>query len=144
MGKRWILLIVVAATILVVVGALTVWVLTSKAPSGAPPVSPPAGTPQDGDAERAAAALQKLTTDPAALLPDALDGELDGDVSDAIPEGTTLIAEPDRWRPSAAGGGVMEVTLKYPDGNTETLDVVMIEDDGRWKVLQTLPAGALR
>jgi len=145
MGKRWAIWgpVALAGVLLVTVGAW--WALAA---SNTDPAPPPASAPSvsvtpTGDAEEAAAALLLLTTEPEALVPDALRGELGGDLADAVPEGTEVVADPGRWRPSTAGGGVIEVILNYPDGTSETLDVVMLEEDGQWKVLQTFPAGTV-
>ena len=63
-------------------------------------------------------------------------------MSQAVPEGTTVEADPATWQPSTAGGGVIEARLEYPDGTAETVGVVMVQEDGSWKVLQTIPLGA--
>lgn len=129
-----------AAASLAVVAAIGggAWWWTQREPPAASLEAPsPVGTP--GQAEAAAQALKQLQTDPAALLPAGLAGELNATVTQAVPIGTTVSADPATWLPSAAGGGVIEAHLRYPDGNVETLAVVMVLEGDSWKVLQTIP-----
>lgn len=84
-------------------------------------------------------ALEALESDPASLLPVELQEEFGPDINAALPEGTTVSADPDSWEPSDAGGGVIVVELTYPDGTTESVFAVMVQEGNAWKVLQTLP-----
>lgn len=61
------------------------------------------------------------------------------DFEDAIPPGTEVEADPRSWQPSEAGGGVITVTLTFPDGSHGAVAAVMVEQEDGWKVLQTIP-----
>jgi hypothetical protein len=131
---------VVSVALVVVAVAAATWWWTSRDVTDARPVpsqspSAPQGT---GDAEQAAAALAQLTTDPGALLPAELEAELGATVGQAVPAGTTVLADPATWLPSAAGGGVIHAELTFPDGSSSTVAAVMVLEPDGWKVLQTI------
>ncbi|HLS65109.1 MAG TPA: hypothetical protein VK060_17125 [Ruania sp.] len=119
--------------VLGIVGALW-WLLGGR--DAADPAPGPDAAETD-DADGAAAALAALTTEPETLLPASLQGEVD--LAAAIPDGTEVAADPGSWTESSVGGGVIQVTLTYPDGSTDVLAAVMAQEDDHWVVLQTLP-----
>ncbi len=94
---------------------------------------------RDSQAIEVAKALEALETDPGALLPAALKDDLGSEAEDAIPKGTTVVADPGSWEASSSGGGVIRVDLKFPDGSDGSVFAVMGQEDGQWKVLQTIP-----
>ncbi|WP_411700478.1 hypothetical protein [Conyzicola sp.] len=130
--KRWVL---VAAVVVVAVATVALWRFAEGAPVAT--ASPAPASPLD-EGTAAADALEALETDPASLLPSELADQMDGDAASAVPDGTEVEADPTTWQASTAGGGVIEATLTYPDGRSERLGVVMIEEDDGWKVLQTI------
>lgn len=139
--RRWAIVMAALGAVIVAILAGIWWWSGASAPVSAPamtasPASSPASAPSQGEA--ASKALEALETDPASLLPSELAGEIEGDVGEAIPVGTKVDSEPDTWEPSTAGGGVIEATLTFPDGSSERVGVVMIEEDEGWKVLQTV------
>lgn len=141
-----------SAAVLLLVAAVGValWWATSH-PSPAPseaPLLPSArssstATPApQGEAWSVADALEVLESDPAALLARELTEELGEEADAAVPAGTTITAHPETWRPSAAGGGVIEATLVYPGGTEERVGIIVVDEEGSWKVLQTIPIEA--
>jgi len=107
----------------------------SKAsPSGA------SATPDLTQGRSAAAALQKLTTDPAVLLPP--DQKTSVDTAVAVPPGSTIDVNPATWAPANATSGIIEMTLRSPGLPDADFLVTMHEVDGHWFVVGTLPVGA--
>lgn len=135
MGRKWGLAIVAVVIVLGIGGAL-VWWWAASAPSAVTPGE--SSTPvRTDDPHRAAGALEQLETNPEALVPAELAGHVN--LEDAIPDGTEVEAHPESWMPSEVEGGIIRVTLTYPDGSAEDVAAVMVEEDGEWKVLQTFP-----
>lgn len=132
MSKRGWWISASAMALMLLCGAAIVWfVLMSPGRS--------ADRPPAEVAAEVTQALEALETDPAALLPAELQEEFGADVDAALPVGTTVVADPESWEPSAAGGGVIMLELTFPDGTSQSVFAVMVQEDGAWKVLQTLP-----
>lgn len=123
--------VIIGAVALLVAVGIGVWWLLGR--GGEP--TPVATSTEEPD--QVAAALEVLETDPEELLPDGLAGSVD--LATAIPAGTEVDADPATWVPSAAGGGLIELTLTLADGTTQRLVAVMAQVDGGWQVLQTIP-----
>lgn len=123
--------VIIGAVALLVAVGIGVWWLVGR--GGEP--SPVATSTAEPD--QVAAALEALETDPERLLPEGLTGSID--LATAIPPGTEVDADPATWVPSAAGGGLIEMTLTLADGTTHRFVAVMAQVDGTWQVLQTIP-----
>lgn len=84
-------------------------------------------------------ALVRLPDDPAALLPAEGSGQTAASARAAVPEGTTVAVDERTWAPDGLGGGVVQVTLRTPDGERTPYVAVMVQEQGEWKVLSTVP-----
>lgn len=124
--------------LVVAVACVTGWWWGHRESTAAPPTAPTPVT-TSADAEAAAGALEQLESNPAVLLPAELEGELGDTVTQAVPAGTQVVADPSTWVPSTVGGGVIEALLDYPDGTSQRIAVVMVLEPDGWKVLQTIP-----
>jgi hypothetical protein len=80
-----------------------------------------------------------MASDPQSLLPQELVDELGDEVATIIPAGTKFEADAESWMPSTAGGGVIRVTLTYPDGTSAAVAAVVDREQDQWIVLQTIP-----
>ena len=124
--------------VVAIAGAGVLWWWVHSASTAAPLATPTPATTY-ADAEAAAGALELLESNPAALLPAELEGELGDAVTQAVPAGTQVAADASTWVPSTVGGGVIEAVLDYPDGTSQRIAVVMVPESDGWKVLQTIP-----
>jgi hypothetical protein len=79
--------------LVVAVACAAGWWWGHRESTAAPPTSP---TPviTSADAEAAAGALEQLESNPAVLLPAELEGELGDMVTQAVPAGTQVAADP--------------------------------------------------
>lgn len=129
----------VVGVLVVAIAGAGVVLRCGRGESTAAPSAAPTSVSNPADAEAAAGALEQLESNPAALLPAELEGELGDTVTQAVPAGTQVAADPSTWVPSTLGGGVIEAVLDYPDGTSQRIAVVMVPESDGWKVLQTIP-----
>lgn len=100
--------------------------------------SPP--TPkEEQQAREVKAALVRLPDDPAALLSADTADQTAASARAAVPEGTTVTVDERTWAPDGLGGGAVRVTLRSPSGQQTPYVAVMVQEDGKWKVLSTVP-----
>lgn len=127
------------AAVVVAAGAGVGWWALGDGPDSADPVAatPALDAAAAADAPEVAAALRRLAEDPSALLSGTTKGV---NLTDAIPDGTTVEPHEKSWAPDGFGGGVMAVTLTAPDQEPTTFAAVMARESGHWKVLMTVPA----
>lgn len=121
--------------VLVIGGALLLREGTGPDAPAAAPV--PAASPEVAD--DVAAALEHLADDPGSLVAAGARERVGSGAVRAVPPGTQVAADPSSWRPDGFGGGVMEVTLSPPDGAPTSYLAVVVQEDGAWKVLATVP-----
>ncbi|KIE23326.1 hypothetical protein LK08_30425 [Streptomyces sp. MUSC 125] len=107
----------------------------SREPKGG---MPPTATSTTGQAQQAAAALQKLATDPSSLVAAQAKRQVAGRAARAVPRGAKVTPRPSTWEPDGVGGGVMTVTVTPPGGAPVDYAAVMVNENGAWKVLATL------
>lgn len=149
-GRRRVLL--AGAVVFVVAGAAAGFTL-----SGGEDAAPGPRTGADGDQTTAArtrstptskdeqqalqvkAALVRLPNDPAALLSADRSDQTAASARAAVPEGTAVTVDERSWAPDGLGGGVVQVTLRTPDGERTPYVAVMVQENGEWKVLSTVP-----
>jgi hypothetical protein len=98
--------------------------------------------PGNAQASDVAAALRRLSTDPASLVADGAEGELGGRARQAVPVGSAIVVHERSWTPDGAGGGLMTVTVTPPGRARQTYAAVMVHQDNGWKVLATIPVTA--
>jgi hypothetical protein len=84
-------------------------------------------------------ALTGLARDPAALVATASRGVAGTDARRGVPLGARVIPDARSWQPDGYGGGLMEVTVTPPRGDSVRYAAVMVEEAGGWKVLATVP-----
>ncbi|WP_238072199.1 hypothetical protein [Rhodococcus zopfii] len=121
------------------IGVVFLVIRPQQDPSGIDGSAPSTG--EVPSSEAAAAALARLESDPATLVPMHDLDELGGRVREAIPVGSTVEVDPTTWAPDGIGGGVMQVQITQPGQAPQTYLAVMAQEDGEWKVLATLPIG---
>jgi hypothetical protein len=131
----------VAVACLVVAGLL-LWrggtVVGVAAP--APPAPAPALSAADhAAAQGAAAALRDLVRDPLALVAAPMRAQVGSRIADAVPPGSVSTPDEASWAPDGLGGGTMIVTLSSPGQQDVDFAAVMVQEDGEWKVLETVP-----
>jgi hypothetical protein len=96
-------------------------------------------------ADRVAAALRRLPSDPQSLVARGAQSEVAGRARQAFPPGTTVVPAARSWAPDGLGGGTMLVTVIMPGHAPVSYDAIMVRETGRWKVLATIRApGAAR
>lgn len=88
-------------------------------------------------------ALKKLATDPESLIASSSRRQVAGKASQAVPAGSKVVSDEKSWLPDGAGGGVMTVTITPPGKAPVSYAAVMVQENGRWKVLATVPMKTL-
>lgn len=84
----------------------------------------------------AAAALEKLSSDPESLVPAGQKGSVD--TAQAIPKASIVKVYPDSWAQAGVNSGTMHVKLYSPWPFATDYLVSMNKEDGHWVVLGTL------
>lgn len=84
-------------------------------------------------------ALVRLPADPSSLLSAQRTDQSAGTARQAVPAGTRVSVDEGSWAPDGLGGGAVEVTLNTPDGKQDRYVAVMVNENGAWKVLSTIP-----
>ena len=132
-----------AVSTVVVVAGVLLHLRTSEQqarPTTAAPAA--AASPGPADAAEAAEALRALATDPASLVAPGAQEDVAGRAAQAVPEGTRVEPRPETWQSDGYGGGVLQVTLTPPGQPATSYLAVMVQEDGQWKVLATVPQEA--
>lgn len=127
--------------VLVVLGVIFVPSLVGNKDTKAEAVSTPLPSVSalySDSAPAAAKAIQKLETNPKAVLSDDALKQLGGDVTKAIPKGTKITPYPKTWHATGIGTGSMLVALTAPGEKPEGYLVIMEKENGKWKVVQTI------
>ena len=102
---------------------------------------PPAEVTPTTDVESVVSALELLETDPGKVAAEGV-SQMVGDLSAALPPGSTIEADPATWAPDGTGsGGVITVQVSAEGGPAVDYLVVMVKEPSGWKVLATVPEG---
>jgi hypothetical protein len=105
-----------------------------------------AGAPSPADARRSrptdaadvTKALERLETDPAALLSRDAAAAYGDRIAEAIPKGSGVTPIESSWRPDGVDGGTMLVTVDPPAAAPTTYAAIVVREDGAWKVAATV------
>ena len=131
--------VAVVAACVVVTG---LWLANRSNGSAGPQIaSSPGSTPAKappGQADQVVAALRKLATDPQTLVASGARSQVAGRARQAIPTGSTVVADAKSWAPDGLGGGTMLVTITTAGHAPVSYDAVMVREAGQWKVLATI------
>jgi hypothetical protein len=133
----------VGVVVVVVGAAALVAVLLTRHSGGAASTEPggvarTAVNASPGQAQRVAAALETLTTDPASLVASGARTEAGGRAAQGVPRGSKITPDPGSWEPDGMGGGVMTVTVASPGQPPVSYAAVMVNENGAWRVLATM------
>lgn len=90
-------------------------------------------------AREVAVALGQLATDPDSLVADGSRSHVGQRAQEGVPAGSSVEVDEASWAPDGVGGGTVEVTVSSPGLPTVSYVVVMVSEDGRWKVAATMP-----
>jgi hypothetical protein len=97
------------------------------------------GKPGLADAQAVADALKHLADDPDSLVAADVRSAVGTKARRALPEGSTVSANPASWQPDGLGGGTMTVTVTPPGQPATTYTAIMVKEQSGWKVLGTMP-----
>lgn len=86
-----------------------------------------------------AQAVQNIPGDPAGYL--SSQSPLRSAATSAFPPGTITRIVQDTWSQTVDDQGLVQVDITRPGKNTEKYAAMMVLEDGRWKVLATVPVG---
>lgn len=127
-----------AALVVVLGGGATAWMQWGGSSEDA---APQVRTEQPGvdDADAAAEALGKLTSDPGSLVAADVRSALGDQAGNAVPDGSTVTPNAASWSPDGIGGGTMTVTVGAPDQPPATYSAIMVKEPDGWKVVGTIP-----
>ncbi|MFB9714386.1 hypothetical protein [Arthrobacter methylotrophus] len=84
-----------------------------------------------------AEAVQSLPADPADYV--SAQSPVRGSIAAAFPPGTTTTIVQDTWSQTVDNQGLVQVAITRPDKTKEVYAAMMVLEDGKWKVLATLP-----
>ena len=84
-----------------------------------------------------AEAVQSLPVDPAAYV--SAQSPVRGSIGTAFPLGTTTTVVQDTWSQTVDSQGLVQVNITRPGKTEETFAAMMVLEDGKWKVLATVP-----
>ena len=131
--------ILLGIAVLAVVATAVVLVLTRSTSEAGRPSA--AAEPSGNQAHQVAEALGRLTTDPDSLVATSSREQVGQRASDGVPPGSTFEVDEASWAPDGVGGGTISATLRTPGQPPVTYAVVMVSEDGGWKVAATVPLG---
>lgn len=137
-SRRLAVVAAAAAVTAAAAGFGVVWLAGSGDDGGSPGPRPSARATQ---AKVVARALTGLSRDPAALVATASRRLVGGDARRGVPLGARVIPHARSWQPDGYGGGLMEVTVTPPRGDSVRYAAVMVQESGGWKVMATVPVG---
>lgn len=90
-------------------------------------------------AHEVAVALGQLATDPDSLVAAGSRGHVGQRAREGVPAGSSVEVNEASWAPDGVGGGTVEVAVSSLGLPTVSYVVVMVSEDGRWKVAATMP-----
>jgi hypothetical protein len=122
--------------VLAIASVAVVLVRHDRATSSAPARSPAAT--RQREAREVAVALRRLADDPQALVAAGAQVDVAGRARQAVPTGSSVVADERSWAPDGVGGGTILVTIRPPDRPASTYAAVMVNEGGSWKVLATV------
>jgi hypothetical protein len=84
-----------------------------------------------------AEAVQRLPSDPALYV--SAQSPVRGSIGSAFPPGTKTTIVQDTWSQTVDDQGLVQVAITRPDKSEEKFAAMMVLEDGKWKVLATVP-----
>ena len=84
-----------------------------------------------------AQAVQSLPADPNGYV--SLQSPVRDSAASAFPPGTTTGVVQNTWAETVANQGLVQVSITRPGKSSETYAAMMVFEDGKWKVLATVP-----
>jgi hypothetical protein len=144
MTKRKTLMWIFAASGVVLVAVLIVWLLGStRQAEGAPvpamesPIQTVQPTPSASPVPlEVSSTISKLPADPGNLV--SLSSPFRSVLETAFPSGTTARTVEGSWTSEDDSQGVVQVDISRPGAPNEKYAAMMVREDGQWKVLATV------
>ncbi len=97
------------------------------------------GVASDVEVSEVMSALATLETAPEEVAATGVTDKV-GDLRQALPEGSTVEADPKTWLPDGTGSGGLITVSVTTDGDAKDYLALMVKESDGWKVLMTLPA----
>ncbi|WP_284982341.1 hypothetical protein [Arthrobacter sp. efr-133-TYG-118] len=143
MSRRTIFISGGAAIAIFVVGLLSWWVLAGARGTPTPPVATASATGSSASRTSSpvptevADAISSLPADPAEYV--STQSPVRAEYGQAFPPGTKTHVVENSWSTSGASQGLVQVEISKPNQADQTYAAMMVLEDGKWKVLATVP-----